>query len=98
MIVVHRCLFGPGCLYNVPYSLFYSCRCYTMIFVVLLLYFSFSPLAVSLLISPIKSSICPREGLTNISGSTNPVGLITCSAEIPPLCSNSYLVGVALTY
>ena len=44
-----------------------------------------------------RSSICPSVGLTSISGSSSPVGLISCSAVTPPDLSSSYAAGVADT-
>ena len=56
-----------------------------------LLFFS-----VSLLISAIRSSICPSTGRTDTSGSSSPVGRRICSTRISS-CSASYFEGVADT-
>ena len=47
-------------------------------------------------ISPIRSSICPSVGRTEISGSRRPVGRISCSAIFAER-SRSYSPGVAET-
>ena len=54
------------------------------------------PLAARVLISPIRSSTCPLMGRTSISGSTSPVGRMSCSATCSAF-SFSYLAGVAET-
>ena len=41
------------------------------------------------LISLTRSGTCPRAGLTWITGSTSPVGRITCSTTSPPVRSSS---------
>ena len=48
-------------------------------------------------ISPVKSSIWFFTGRISTSGSTNPVGRITCSTKAPLHFSISYGPGVALT-
>ncbi|CDA78972.1 uncharacterized protein BN558_02380 [Clostridium sp. CAG:242] len=55
-----------------------------------------SPFSTRVLISDSRSSICPSTGRTSISGSTNPVGRMTCST-IRLLFSFSKGPGVALT-
>ncbi len=52
--------------------------------------------AVRLLISPMRSSICPSTGRTKIFGSTRPVGRIICSTTWEERIL-SYSPGVALT-
>ena len=55
------------------------------------------PCSITILISESKSSTCVSTGLISMGGSNNPVGLIICSANIPPDCSNSHFCGVAET-
>ena len=50
------------------------------------------------LTSSMRSSTWVRAGRTSVTGSTRPVGRITCSAKVPPVCSSSQLPGVAETY
>ena len=56
-----------------------------------------SPRFTVLRISPTRSSTWPRAGRTSISGSSRPVGRITCSATTPPARSSSKGAGVAET-
>ena len=49
-------------------------------------------------ISCTRSSIWPLVGLTTTSGSTRPVGRITCSTNSPPVRLSSYGPGVADRY
>ncbi len=56
-----------------------------------------SPLAERLLHSLRRSSICPSTGRTTISGSSRPVGRMTCSTTGAPSW-RSRVPGVALTY
>ena len=48
-------------------------------------------------ISPSRSSICPFTGRISTSGSTRPVGRITCSTTTPADRVSSYGPGVAET-
>ena len=54
------------------------------------------PSFTTVLISESRSSICPRVGFTVITGSSNPVGRMSCSTGVPD-CSSSYGAGVADT-
>jgi len=55
-----------------------------------------SPLATCALISPMRSSTCPRAGRTSTWGSTSPVGRTICSTTCA-LTPSSYGPGVAET-
>ena len=54
-----------------------------------------SPFAARLRISFSRSVTCPRAGLMWMTGSTSPVGRMTCSTTSPPVFSSSYGPGVA---
>ena len=86
------------CIYRTltPCSFKYSVRSSAILFVRVVTRVR-KPLWATLFTSSKRSSTCISTGRISTSGSRRPVGLITCSVNTPPVCSNSHPPGVAET-